>query len=294
MQWFADRRFLIIALIFLLLTWVMFVTSRERESEGKVEYFFNTAMAPLESIFNYCGMVLHDSWKTVTRLAQLKVENDLLRKEIERLKTRQLTLEQLQKENEELRQAAGFVKAQTHEMVAAEVISVNPGNWSRTLTINRGKNDGLKKNMAVISPKGVVGRILEVRDYTAEVILLTDPRDGNYIGGMVKRTQNMAIVTGGGEYLGECTVRPAVDNFFSDLKENDIIITAATSDLFPRGIPIGRVVKVSYGPNKMVAKAILRPAVKFNQLRTVFVIKRKDDSAEPFTESSAIIPPGGE
>lgn len=292
MHWFANRRFLIIALIFLLLTWVMFVTSRERAGEGKVEYFFNTAMAPLESIFSYCGIVIHDSWKTVTHLAQLKVENDLLRKEIERLRTRQLGLEQLQKENEELREAAGFVKAQAHEMVAAEVISVNPSNWSRTLTINRGKNDGLKKNMAVISPQGVVGRIMEVRDNTAEVILLTDPRDGNYIGGMVKRTQNMVIVTGGGGYLGECTVKPAVDNFFTDLKNNDIIITAATSDLFPKGIPIGRVVKVSYGPNKMVTKAILQPMVKLNKLHTVFVIKEKRDSVS--SESSAPILPGGE
>ncbi|HPT88014.1 MAG TPA: rod shape-determining protein MreC [Bacillota bacterium] len=292
MHWFANRRFLIIALIFLLLTWVMFVTSRERAGEGKVEYFFNTAMAPLESIFSYCGIVIHDSWKTVTHLAQLKVENDLLRKEIERLRTRQLGLEQLQKENEELREAAGFVKAQAHEMVAAEVISVNPSNWSRTLTINRGKNDGLKKNMAVISPQGVVGRIMEVRDNTAEVILLTDPRDGNYIGGMVKRTQNMVIVTGGGGYLGECTVKPAVDNFFTDLKNNDIIITAATSDLFPKGIPIGRVVKVSYGPNKMVTKAILQPMVKLNKLHIVFVIKEKHDPVS--SESSAPILPGGE
>ncbi|HOP75102.1 MAG TPA: rod shape-determining protein MreC [Bacillota bacterium] len=292
MHWFANRRFLIIALIFLLLTWVMFVTSRERAGEGKVECFFNTAMAPLESIFSYCGIVIHDSWKTVTHLAQLKVENDLLRKEIERLRTRQLGLEQLQKENEELREAAGFVKAQAHEMVAAEVISVNPSNWSRTLTINRGKNDGLKKNMAVISPQGVVGRIMEVRDNTAEVILLTDPRDGNYIGGMVKRTQNMVIVTGGGGYLGECTVKPAVDNFFTDLKNNDIIITAATSDLFPKGIPIGRVVKVSYGPNKMVTKAILQPMVKLNKLHIVFVIKEKHDPVS--SESSAPILPGGE
>lgn len=293
MHLFANRRFLIIALIFLLLTWVMFVTSRERAGEGRVEYFFNTAMAPLESIFNYCGMVIYESWKTVTRLAQLKVENDLLRKEIEQLKTRQLVLEQLQRENEQLRQAAGFVSAQSHDMVAAEVISINPSNWSRTLTINRGKHDGLKKNMAVISPQGVVGRILEVRDYTAEVILLTDPRDGNYIGGMVKRTQNMVIVTGGGGYLGECTVKPAVDNFFSDLKENDIIVTAATSDLFPKGIPIGRVVKVSQGPNKMVHKAILQPMVKPNQLHAVYIIKQKHDPVLPVSESSETTPPGG-
>lgn len=292
MNLFANRRFLLIALVFLLLTWVMFVTSRERAHEGKIEYFFNSAMAPLESIFNYFGRVVDDSWRTVTQLARLKVDNERLQKELERLKVRQIGLDNLKAENERLRRTLDFQNSQPHQMVAAEIIAVNPSNWSRTLTINKGASSGLKRNMAVISPQGVVGRIIEVRADTAEVVLLSDPREGNFIGGIVKRTQNMVIVTGGGGYLGQCTVKPAVDNFFTDLKVNDLIVTAETSDLFPRGIPIGRIVKVSRGPNNMVYKAILRASVNLNRIQTVYVVKQKHDPPLPPPEPESIPAPG--
>lgn len=285
MHLFANRRFLMIALVFLLLTWVMFVTSRERAQESKAEYFFNTAVAPLESILTYLGRLVDDSWQTVTELSRLKTENEQLHNQLELFKTRQMGLDDLQAENQRLREALEFESAQSHDMVAAEIIAVNPSNWNRTLIINKGENAGLRRNMAVITPQGVVGRIMEVRGKTAEIILLSDSREGNSIGGVIARTQSMVIVTGGGDYLGQCTVRPAVDSFFSDIRENDLIVTAANSDFFPRGVSIGRIAEVNYGYNQMVDKAILQPAVKINRMQTVYVIKVKRDL--PPTSKSA-------
>lgn len=276
-QFFANRRFLLIALIFLLITWVMFVSSHQRANEGRVEYFFNTAMIPLESIFNYFGMTIDNSWKTVTKLAQLKAENDRLHAEINTLKVRQIGLNSLKSENERLRAALDFETNQTHDLLSAEIISVSPINWNQTITINRGRNFNLKKNMAVITPQGVVGRIGEVRGSTAEVILITDPREGNFIGGVVNRTRNLVIVYGGGQYRGECTVQPAVESYFMDLKKTDLIVTAETSEIFPRGLAIGRIVYVKKTVNNMVTKASLRPVVNLGKLQMVYVIKTKRD-----------------
>ncbi|MGE5583199.1 MAG: rod shape-determining protein MreC [Bacillota bacterium] len=276
-QLFVNRRFLIIALIFLLITWVMFVSSHRRGGEGKIEYFFNTAMVPLESLFNNFSGAVDNSWKTVTSLAQLKVENERLLKEIADLKARQLGLNSLKAENDRLRAALNFQANQPNELIAAEIITVNPNNWNQTITINRGRNYNLKKNMAVITPQGVVGRIGEVRAGTAEVILITDPREGNFIGGVVSRTRNLVIVTGGGQYRGECTVQPAVDSYFMDLRKKDLIVTAETSEIFPRGLPIGRVVYVDKTSNQMVSKASLKPAVNLGKLQIVYVIKNKKE-----------------
>lgn len=289
MHLFANRRFLTIALIFLLLTWAMFVTSRERAHESKVEYFFNTAVAPLESILTHLSRLTDDSWKTISELSRLKSDNEQLRRQVALFQARQMGLDDLRAENQRLREALGFQNIQSHDMVAAEIIAVNPSNWNRTLTINKGENAGLRRNMAVITPQGVVGRIMEVRSKTAEIILLSDSREDNSIGGVIARTQSMVIVAGGGDYLGQCTVRPAVDSFFSDIKENDLIVTAATSDFFPRGIPIGRIAKVNYGHNQMVDKAILEPEVKLNRMQTVYVIKIKHDL--PISSDSS--PSGG-
>ncbi|TCL70953.1 rod shape-determining protein MreC [Hydrogenispora ethanolica] len=274
---FTDRRYLLVALIILIITWGMFVTSRERPREGKIEYFFNTAMAPLESVFNRIGGAIDDSWRTVNRLSRLKVDNDRLRAENSRLKARQAGLDKLRAENNRLREALKFQQSQPHELIGAEPISVNPSNWYHTIIINKGAADGIGKNMAVINPEGVVGRIGEVRSNTAEVILITDPREGNNVGGVVNRTQDLVIVTGGGFLQGECTVKPAVETYFSSLKKGDLVYTGETSEIFPRGIRIGRVIQVSRGANKLASKAVLKPAVHLGKLQMIFVIKTKRD-----------------
>jgi rod shape-determining protein MreC len=275
-QFFMNRLLLKIALVLLLTTWVIYGTSRPREHEWKMEYFLNTAMVPLESSFNYLGRVAGDSILTITKLAQLKAENDRLNRQINDLKAHQLGLDTLKLENQRLRAAQQFMAKQVHELISAEIISTNPSNWNCAVIINKGANNGLKKGMAVISPDGVVGRIGEVRDHTAEVILITDPRQGNYVGGIVRRTRDMVLVTGG-DHRGECTVQPAVDNYFSDLKKNDMVVTAETSEIFPSGLPIGRVVYFVQRINNMVTKAYLKPAVNLGKLEILYIIKAKKE-----------------
>jgi rod shape-determining protein MreC len=271
---FNNRKFwLLFTVIFLLITWVMFVTSRERNEESKVEYFLNTAIAPLENIFSYSSKILCDGWMTVFGLAHLKVENERLQAKLKYLQARQLTYANLEDENLRLRDALRFEKNQIHKLLSAEIISVSPNNWSYTFIINRGRKDGVQKGMAVISPKGVVGRIGEVRYGNSEVILVSDSREGNYIGGVVKRTNNMVIVSGGGKSQGQCSIRPAVDSYFLDLKRNDLIITGDASERFPGGIPIGRVVSVNKGNNNMTNRAYLKPTVNLSKLQFIYVVK---------------------
>ena len=289
MHLFTDRRYLLVALIILIITWVMFVTSRERTQEGKVEYFFNTAMVPLETIFSRVGGAIDDSWRTVSRLSRLKVDNDRLRSELSRLKAKQIGLNKLQTENSRLRGALKFQQSQPHELISAEPISVNPSSWYHTMIIDKGQADGVGRNMAVISPDGVVGRIGEVRSNTAEVILITDPREGNNVGGVIDRTQDLVIVTGGGFLQGECTVKPAVETYFSSIKKDDMVYTGETSEIFPRGIPIGRVIQVSRGANNLASKAVLKPNVQLGKLQLVYVIKIKRDL--PATPAAPV--PGG-
>jgi rod shape-determining protein MreC len=273
-QFFINRLILKIALILLLSTWVIYATSHQRAHEGKIEYFLNTAMVPLESSFNYLGKMTGDSLRTIAKLARLKAENDRLKSRISDLKARQIGFDALRLENKRLRNALQFMSGEPHELISAEIISVNPSNWNCSIVINKGRKDGIKKNMAVLSPEGVVGRIGEVRTRTAEVILITDPRQGNYIGGIVQRTRDMVFVIGG-DHRGECTVQPAIENYFSDLRKGDLVVTSETSEIFPRGLPIGRVAYFIQRINNMVTKAYLKPVVKLGKLEIVYVIKTK-------------------
>ncbi len=275
-QLFMNRLILKIALILLITTWVIYATSHPRAQEGKIEYFLNTAMVPLESSFNYLGKMTGDTLRTITKLAQLKEENDRLQTQVSDLQAKQLGLNALQAENKRLRDALQFTADQPHEVISAGIIAVNPSNWNCSVIINKGRKDGIQKNMAVISPEGVVGRIGEVRAHSAEVIMITDPRQGNYIGGVVQRTRDMVFVVGG-NHRGECTVQPAVDNYFKDLQKNDLVVTSETSEIFPRGLPIGRVVYFIQRVNNMVTKAYLKPVVDLGKLEIVYIIKSKKE-----------------
>jgi rod shape-determining protein MreC len=274
LQIFKNKKFILFfGVIFLLITWVMFVTSQDRKEESKVEFFLNSAIAPLEKAFSYSSKAMGESWQTLAELGRLKVENQKLKAELSLLKTRQLGYTNLELENEHLRDALQFEKSQISDLVSAEIIAVNPSNWSYTFLINKGLKQGLKKGLAVISPEGVVGRLGEVRGGTAEVILVSDPREGNYFGGTVKRTNNMVIVRGGGDNRGQCTINPAIDSYFYDLKKNDLIVTSDASEKFPSGVPIGKVIAVNEGNNKMAYQALIKPVVNLGKLQFVYVVK---------------------
>jgi rod shape-determining protein MreC len=273
LQLLKNKKFILFfGVIFLLITWVMFVTSQDRKKESKAEYFLNSAITPLEKVFNFSSKTVNGSWQTLAELGRLKVENEKLQAELSLLKTRQLTYAGLELENEHLRNALQFEKNQIDDLVSAEIIAVNPSNWSYTFLINKGSRHGIKKGLAVICPEGVVGRVGEVRGSSAEVILVNDPREGNYIGGTVKRTNNMVIVRGGG-VRGECTINPAVDSYFFDLKKNDIIITSDASEKFPSGVPIGKVRAINRGNNKMAYEAFIKPIVNLSKLQFVYVVQ---------------------
>jgi rod shape-determining protein MreC len=274
LQLLKNKKFvLFIGVIFLLITWVMFVTSQGRNEESEMEFFLNSAIAPLEKAFSYLAKTVGGSWRTLTELGRLKVENEQLKAKLSLLKARQLSYSGLEQENEYLRNALQFERNQVDDLVSAEIVAVNPSNWSYTFLINKGKKQGLEKGLAVISPEGVVGRLGEVRGSSAEVILVSDPREGNYFGGTVKRTNNMVIVRGGGDNRGQCTINPAIDSYFFDLKKDDLIITSDASEKFPSGVPIGKVIAVNKGSNKMVYQAFIKPTVSLGKLQFVYVVK---------------------
>ncbi len=288
-QQFVNRRFLLFALIILLVTWVLFVTSQEQTKTGKIEYFLHTAMAPLENVFSEIGKTTTESWLTISRLAKLKQDNERLFAENQLLKTKQHTLKVLKTKNDALRAALRFEKEQPHDLLAAEIIAASPSNWKHTLTINRGFKDGIEKNMAVISAEGVVGRVSDVGKNYSEVILITDPRQGNIIGGMVAQNQSMVFVHGGGK-KGMCTVEPADDSYIVSLKKNDLILTAENSDIFPRGIAIGRITKISKQTQQVTYQAILKPAVNLSKLQIIYVVRVKREPKIPASPVPTVSP----
>ena len=158
--------------------------------------------------------------------------------------------------------------------IAAEIIGDAAAPDIRTMTIDKGTKDGLRPDMAVIAPAGVVGRIVVPSARAAKVQLLIDRNAA--AGAIIERSRAQGVVVGGGdnqlqmEYVSEVF----------DIVAGDIVVTSGIDGIYPKGFVIGRVetVEKSGGAYKRI---VVRPAVSFSSLEEVLVVVSPGPGKEP-------------
>ncbi len=190
----------------------------------------------------------------------LKRQNDLLRQRMASMNEAQFASKR-QDDIEYYRRQSAFVS------VVADVIGRDPSNWNASLIINRGIDDGLKPGMPVVSTLGVVGRIYEVGQSTAKVILLSDPNFN--VAALISRSRESGLLTG--SLQGLCRLQYLTNG--ADVKVGDDVVTSKLSSVFPEGLLIGRVVDVQAGISQYTVECLVEPAVELSRLEEVIVIK---------------------
>ncbi|MFZ5640269.1 MAG: rod shape-determining protein MreC, partial [Bacillota bacterium] len=155
------------------------------------------------------------------------------------------------------------------ELVTAKVIGRNSDNWFSTMTINVGTNDGIAKNMAVITGKGLVGRVINVAQYSSEVMLIFDRNSS--VGGLSQVTRTPGVLE-----RDQDTGMLRMIHIPKDLpiREKQTIVTSGFGGIYPPDLPVGMVIKVEIESNGLVKVATVRPFVDFNRLEEVFVVKK--------------------
>jgi rod shape-determining protein MreC len=206
-------------------------------------------------------------WSTYVDWKSVRAENRRLREEIQRLQVEALRVNETAEENARLRRLLTFQRRLPLTTLAGEVIAREWGGWVRSLTVNRGRGDHIVRLTAVISPEGLVGRIVDVRPGTSVAQVLTDPTSN--VSAHIVRTRTPGIVEG--DPRG--TVRfkfMARDG--AALQVGDIVVTSGLGGLFPRGIPIGRVQVIDDRGSALFHYATLAPTVDFARVDEVLLI----------------------
>lgn len=191
---------------------------------------------------------------------RLRDANDLLARQLEESKA-------LAGENARLRELLDFRKTVPYSTIPAQVIGRDPTNWSNSVIIDKGLTAGIRPNRAVMSTRGLVGRVLELGRSSAKIILITDPN--SKVGATVMRTGQGGIVIGRPD--GICKmIYIALD---SDVQAGDAVATAGFGTIFPKGILIGQVIRVDREPGRLYKYALIRPAQEMSKLEEVLCIK---------------------
>jgi rod shape-determining protein MreC len=208
---------------------------------------------------------IRGGWRHYIGLRNTSKENESLRAEIERLRLRNSELEGRSAEADRLAALLTFREAHSdNPMVAARVISSSADAASKTIFINRGQSDGLRRNMAVITPDGVVGKILEVYRTTAQVQLLSDKEGG--VGALLAGSRIQGPVIG----TGEPTLVMKYVNNDDTVVVGERVLTSGQDRIFPKDLPVGTVSEVKAGnPFKQIR---LKPAARLDSLEEVLVL----------------------
>lgn len=269
--------FIIVVVLTIGLIIALMVTSMPRDTMSGVEGFFGRILMPFEKAAYSVSSFFSNLFGSME-------ENRYVKEEYKRLS--ELTVEQqnqlidkdeLAAENERLKELLQF-KQENPDLIipGARIIGKNPGNWFNTLVIDRGEKDGVAVDMAVMTDKGLVGRVIEVGNHWSKVLSIIDSQSA--VSAIVQRSRDNGTLQGDTTlYDGEGLCRMVYLPQDATVKEGDVVITSGLGDIFPKGLPIGEVVRVENEPFAVYKTAVVRPWADFKRLEEVLVI---GDTAE--------------
>ncbi|MGH7323674.1 MAG: rod shape-determining protein MreC [Candidatus Rokuibacteriota bacterium] len=206
-------------------------------------------------------------WTTYLDWKNVRVENRRLRDDNQRMRVEALVTVETSEENRRLRRLLQLRTRLPLETLPGEIIAREWGGWVRSLTVNRGRADDIRRLTAVISPDGLVGRVVEVRPGASIVQVLTDP--ASTVGAHVLRTRAPGIVEG--DPRGSLRLKYMARDG-AGLAVGDLVVSSGQGGLFPRGVPIGRVRTIDDRGAALFHYAALEPAVDFARIDEVLLV----------------------
>lgn len=206
-------------------------------------------------------------WTTYLDWQYVRAENRRLREEVQRLRVEALVSTETADENRRLRKLLALKSRLPLETITGEIIAREWGGWVRSLTVNRGRGDDVRRLTAVISPDGLVGRVIDVRPGASIVQVLTDPT--STVGAHSLRTRAPGIVEGDprGTIRFKYMARGG-----AGLSVGDLVVTSGQGGVFPRGVPIGRVRSIDDRGAALFHHAALEPVVDFARIDEVLLV----------------------
>jgi len=212
---------------------------------------------------------IRDTWSNYAYLRGVREENDRLRQRLAELEIRLQEQRALAEKAERLRALLELKPLVPAPVLAAEVIAGYGEAGLLTVTIDRGAQDGVKENMAVIAPAGIVGRVIgPVAAHASRVQLLID--ENAAIGAVVERTRTAGMVMGS---RGDPPLRMDLVSNLDEVQAGDLVVTSGVDGIYPKGFNIGRV-ETSERGRELYRTITVRPSVSFRALDEVLVVLR--------------------
>jgi rod shape-determining protein MreC len=249
------------------------VRSKDPEHPPLIRVWAVATVTPFEQAIVHAEGAVYGIWHNYLYLRGVRQENRDLKAQIEQLRLNQVRLNQDASQARRLQALLGFKEQSILATLPAQVVGSSGSEQSRSLYLDKGERDGLRKGMAVITAEGVVGKVLQVYPHTAQVLLINDQSSG--LGAIVERLRAQGIVRG--SPAGETLLEKIMAD--EEVQPGDRIITTGGDGIFPKGLLVGTVIKVS--PSDLFLRIRLHPAADLTRLEEVLVVTKMQDVPPP-------------
>ncbi len=214
-------------------------------------------------------------WRRYVALIGVEQERDALLDRVAKLEGKLVRVDEVDQENKRLRALLAYHDSFNQKTIVASVVANDPRAEFKSITINRGKKDGIKPLMPVVGPRGLVGKVGTVGHSHARILLITDPNSA--VDALVQRSRARGIVVGAawrvglesGYYIAKLEYLRRV----SDIRDGDVVVTSGFDQVFPPGIPIGTIRNVATTRYGVFTKADVVPFEDMAELQQVLVIQ---------------------
>jgi rod shape-determining protein MreC len=266
-RYLREYRFSI-TLILLLLIPVFAIDTATRAPR---EYRFHDkavlfVTAPIQGAISWTLEYATSAFENYIYLWNTRKEHQKMIEENRKLLGKIASLREMQQENTRLRKLLDFNSNHQLESVIARVIAKDVSSEFRAIRINRGETSGVRKNMAVITDEGVVGRVLRTTRTTADVVTMLDLLSA--VDSIVERSRARGVVEGMTDEV--CQLKFIIRT--DDIEPGDLLITSGLGGIYPKGIPVGTVSKANRKAYGISQEVEVRPSVDFSRLEEVMVV----------------------
>lgn len=208
---------------------------------------------------------VQDSWQNYFALQQVRAENERLTDELAQMRVQMQQERALAQQSRSLQQLLDLRSSLEIKTTGANVIGAGASAEFRTVTLDKGTSEGLRPDMAVISPSGVVGRVIMPTARASKLQLLIDRNAA--AGALVERSRAQGVVVG----TGTDRLRMDYVSGTADLKVGDRVVTSGIDGIYPKGFVIGQIESIQRGGGEFSGITV-RPAVDFSGLESVLVV----------------------
>lgn len=228
------------------------------------------AITPFERGLVWVQASWADLWHNYFYLRGVRAENRELKQEIQQMRLEQVRLNEDAEQAHRLQKLLAFKEQVIGKPLPAQVIGTSGSDLSQCIYIDKGSDDGIKADMAVITANGIVGKVLHAYPTTSQVLMINDQTSG--VGAMLEKSRLQGVLKGTPE--GSIVLERVMSD--EKVSPGDAVISSGGDQIFPKGLPVGTVTKVSPG-HEMFLNIQVKPAADLNRLEEVLVVTEKQD-----------------